>query len=166
MSKSKNTTILKFQPNRDSGFTLVELMITVAILGVLAVVAMTGFQAYVMRSKTGEAYMALDKIVTGELEYFGKNQTFLAAGPTNIPPPAATTASVDFSADNRWTQIGFAITTNIYFGYQVTLAGNTADCDAMADLNGDGITSLFRRRLTSSGTTATAGEIYIFDELE
>jgi prepilin-type N-terminal cleavage/methylation domain-containing protein len=52
------------------GFTLIELMIVVAILGILAVVAVPSFIKYMRRAKTTEAIDQLDKIYKGAALYY------------------------------------------------------------------------------------------------
>lgn len=54
----------------DKGFTLLELMIVVAIIGILAAVAIPGFMAYIRNSKTSEAKTNLDAIKTGAIAWF------------------------------------------------------------------------------------------------
>lgn len=149
------------------GFSLVELMVVVAVLSILASTALGAFQAYVARSKASEAVTSLAKIVQGEIEYFQKNSTYLDAGPTNIPPSSSKVVG-DFEASPNWKLINFGIVDPILYGYQAILNSPTeVDCEAVGDLDGDGITSSYLRTLSiaASGQPAVGG-LQTFDELE
>ncbi|MBO6938635.1 MAG: prepilin-type N-terminal cleavage/methylation domain-containing protein [Deltaproteobacteria bacterium] len=59
----------------NEGFTLIELMIVVAIIGVLAAIAIPAFLNYVKRSKTSEAPANLKALFTGAATYYTSEQT-------------------------------------------------------------------------------------------
>lgn len=150
----------------ESGFTLMELMIVVLTIGILAATAISGFDNYWRRSKSAEVHGGLAKLVEGEITYYVKNGNFLEAGPTNIPPSQTKTV-VSFATDPNWAILSFGFNDPIYFGYQaVSSSATTIDCEAFGDLDGDGDMSTFRRTVTASGATASAGALYILDELE
>ena len=75
------------------GFTLIELMIVVAIIGILAVVAIPGYMAYIASSKTSEAKTNLKTIADGALTFFQEEHATDATGlniATKYYPPSAT----------------------------------------------------------------------------
>ena len=55
---------------RQEGFTLVELMVVVAIIGLLSAVAIPNFQKYQARSKTSEAKLQLAAVYTAEQSFY------------------------------------------------------------------------------------------------
>jgi len=58
------------------GFTLIELMIVVAIIGILAAIAIPNFLRFQAKSKQSEAKTNLGGIFTAEIAYFGENSFF------------------------------------------------------------------------------------------
>ncbi|TAL10557.1 MAG: prepilin-type N-terminal cleavage/methylation domain-containing protein [Nitrospirae bacterium] len=60
----------------DQGFTLIELMIVVAIIGILAAIAIPNFMTYQAKARQSEARVNLGGIFTTATSYFAENNTF------------------------------------------------------------------------------------------
>jgi len=71
-----------------AGFTLIEVMITVAIIAILAAVALPAYSDYVTRSRLVEAKTSLVDMRTRLEQYFLDNRAFPATPCTPIPPMA------------------------------------------------------------------------------
>ncbi len=68
------------------GFTLIELMIVVAIIGILAAIAIPNFLKFQAKSKQSEAKTNLKGIFTAETSYFGENNTYGTMTAVNWAP--------------------------------------------------------------------------------
>ena len=67
---------MKIFKKKNSGFSLVELMIVVAIIGVLSALAVPRFQAFQAKAKATEARTSLASIFTLQQAYHGDNDTY------------------------------------------------------------------------------------------
>jgi type IV pilus assembly protein PilA len=92
----------------QKGFTLIELMIVVAIIGILAAIAIPNFIAYQAKSKQSEAKVSLGAIFTSAVAYQAESnpQTYVATSISGI----------------GWMPSG---TPRYSFWYSVDAAGNT-----------------------------------------
>jgi len=68
------------------GFTLIELMIVVAIIGILAAIAIPNFLKFQAKSKMSEAKTNLGAIYTGQLSYFGEQNKYSDFNAINWSP--------------------------------------------------------------------------------
>ena len=75
----------------EHGFTLIEVMITVAIIAILAAVALPSYTQYLLRSKITEAASSLSDMRLKMERFFQDNRTYVGACQLNTvaPPPAS-----------------------------------------------------------------------------
>ena len=62
--------------NKQSGFNLIELLVTVAIVGILASIAIPAYQDYVLRGKLAEAFTHLSALQLRMEQYYQDNRTY------------------------------------------------------------------------------------------
>jgi type IV pilus assembly protein PilA len=181
---------MRRQMLRDRGFTLVELMIVIAILGILAALAIPAFTAYVARAKTSEASSNLNQMFKCTASYYSGdlarkgigstvtgNCTIGNAGPNPATPSGSKTK---FVPDSNFRAINFFISDYVYFSYGISAAsansvcGHTGNTNALytyyanGDLDSDSTLSTFELAAGSdSGNTLYHSRgLYISKETE
>ena len=90
----------------NSGFTLIELMIVVAIVAILAAVALPAYNDHVTRGKIAEATSNLANLRVRMEQFFQDNRTYIG-GPCN--PPAAETRYFTYACAPAATLTTFGI---------------------------------------------------------
>ena len=145
-------------------FSLIELLVVVAIIGILAAIAIPNFVAMQLRAKRAELPTNLDGIRTAEKAYHAEWDTFTSAGPSPLWTPGRT--QVVFEPVGDWSMLGWSADGKVRGKYQVTaVAGTTSQTDnfngsAVADVDGDGYESSYTCNRGIKSKMRSANNVY------
>jgi prepilin-type N-terminal cleavage/methylation domain-containing protein len=121
------------------GFGLIEIMIAMAIVGVLATVAIPKYMIYQLKTKSAEAKTNLSAVRSAQEAYFAEFGIFVEADPQPVAIPGNRQVEFD-SVTSDFEKLGWQPEGNVYFSYGVGVNADatayTADAGADIDQNG------------------------------
>ena len=148
----RRCTLIKFN-TRKGGFTLIELMIVVAIIGILAAIAIPNFLRFQLKAKSSEGKTNLAAIRTAEQSYYSEFGVFVSANASPANPPQ--NVKTDFvnvdGLNNGFDRLGWSPEGQVYFNYGVAIPANGYTAAAGADIDADGTYQVWGYKKLNAG---------------
>lgn len=138
--------------HKTNGFTLIELMVVVAIVGVLVAVALPAYKDYVVRGALTDAVTGLTNTRADMERYFQDFRTYQAVGTTASPPCSASGTTVGkFSITCTTTATTYVLTATGVSASPVTSVVYTVN-------QADTKTTVFPSSLSNTGWTSCSSK--------
>lgn len=130
--------MLNVTSRRSSGFTLIELMIVVAIVGILAAIAYPSYLEYVERSRRTDAQGALLGLANAMERHHTANNTYLGAGAPDTGAPSIFPDEVPRDGNDKYYDLSITAATATTYTVRAT-PKNAQAGDGVLELTSTGI---------------------------
>lgn len=134
---------------RKTGFSLIELMVALAIVGIMAAVAYPAYTDSIRKSRRAEAKAALTELAQFMAKTFAENKTYQPGG-------ANPTLSPGVQADEYY-DFSLTATANTYTLTAAATAGTTQNHDRCGDLT---LNHLGVKNIANADAGVTAGDCW------
>ncbi len=148
---------------QNKGFSLVELMIVVAIIGILAAIAIPNFVAMQLKAKRSEVPGNVDGIKTAEMAYDAAFDGFLTTPTTEPTASSLSKALVDWPTANPpgWASIGWRPDGQVRGQYSAATSGTTDFLvTGICDVDDDNSNATYTASKDQNAKATTAPDVY------
>lgn len=138
---------------KPDGFTLIELMVTVVIIGILAAIAFPSYRNYVTQTRRSDAQIALTQAANQQERFFTECNWYATnlAGTRSCGTTSTGTLGISVASPESHYILSLVNTTTIASacstGYCYKITANPSDASATGKQGGDG-----KYRIDSTGT--------------
>jgi len=144
---------MAMQSSQRAGFTLIELMIVIGIIGVLVAIAIPNFLSYQARTRRSEAFANLAAVARSQMTYLAESGSYFEAAPfpdfTAYDGLSTKKMVWDSDSDDAYAELGWKPDGEVFYSYESNAGVAVAPCSctqcftvsAYGDVDGDGLPS-------------------------